>query len=118
MTTTQIAERLVELLKQGQFETIYDELFDAEKVRHIEPQSPHFPEVVGVKAIKEKDAIMTANIASFGGLEVGSPAIASNHFAVPYRASFTLKDGNAVTLDEIIIYQVENGKIVLEQFFY
>ncbi|MEL6973194.1 MAG: nuclear transport factor 2 family protein [Bacteroidota bacterium] len=118
METNAIAIRLVELLREGKFETIYDELFDTDRVRHIEPQSEHFSEVVGVAAIKEKDALMTANIASFGNMEVGDPIVAGRHFAIPYKMSFTLKDGTPVNMDEIILYEVDNGKVVLEQFFY
>ena len=118
MTTNAIANRLVELLRDGKFEQVYDELFDAERVRHLEPQSEHFAEVIGVAAIKEKDALMTANIASFGKLEVGDAITAGGFFAIPYKMAFTMKDGTAVSIDEIILYEVQDGKIILEQFFY
>ena len=118
MTTQEIENQLVKLLRQGKFEEIYDKLFDTEKVKHIEPQSPHFPELIGVKAIKEKDAIMGGSIESVQSLTVGDPITSANHIAVAYQIAFTLKDGNTGALDEIIIYQVENGKIMLEQFFY
>ncbi len=118
MTTNAVAVRLVELLRAGKFEQVYDELFDAERVQHIEPQSEYFAKVVGVPAIKEKDAKMAANIAEFGAMQVGDAIVAGDHFAIPYKMGFTLKDGNAVNLEEIILYQVQEGKIVLEQFFY
>lgn len=118
MTTKQIAEKLTSLLKEGKFDEVYDTLFDQEKVKHIEPQSPYFPDIKGVKAIKEKDEIMRGNIAEFHSMEVGEAITSKDFIALPYKASFTLKDGNKTELDEIILYQVENGKIILEQFFY
>ena len=71
-----------------------------------------------MKAIKEKDAVMGENIQEVQSLEVGDAIVSKDHIALPYKMSFTMKDGNAVTLDEIIVYQVQDGKIVLEQFFY
>ncbi|MEM9889006.1 MAG: SnoaL-like domain-containing protein [Bacteroidota bacterium] len=118
MTTQQIAENVTALLRQGQFEMVYDDYFDAEKVRHIEPQSPFFPDLTGVEALKEKDVQMQANIASVDGMEVGDPIVAKSHFALPYKMAITMKDGNKMELDEIIVYEVQDGKIVLEQFFY
>ena len=118
MTTQQVADRLVSLLRQAKFDEVYETLFHPTKVRHIEPQSPHFPDLTGVRAIREKDAAMTANIADMQGLEVGDAIVSKDHIALPYRVSLTLKDGSAFALDELIVYQVEDGKIVLEQFFY
>ena len=118
MSIQTIGNRLVTLLREGKFESIYDELFDAERVRHIEPQSPHFPEVVGVTAIKAKDAAMSEGIAGVNSMTVGDPIFSKDYFAIPYQISLALKDGQEMQLDEIILYQVENGKIVLEQFFY
>lgn len=118
MTTAQLAAEVTALLRQGKFEEVYNQYFHSEKVRHVEPQSPYFPDLTGVKAIKEKDVQMQANIASIDGMEVGDPIIAKSHFALPYKIQITLKDENQMELDEIIVYQVEDGKIILEQFFY
>ena len=117
-TTQTIADQLVGYLRAGDFNAVYDNLFHPTKVRHIEPQSPYFAEVTGVEAIKAKDATMMENIAEFKSMRVGDPAVAKDYFTIPYYAAFTLKDGTEVELDEIILYQVEDGKITLEQFFY
>ena len=118
MTTQAIADQLVSLLRNAQFDAIYDQLFDAEKIRHIEPQSAHFPDLTGLQALKDKDALMGANIAGVNSLEIGNPIISKDHIALTYKMSINLKDGNTMEMDEIIVYKVENGKIVLEQFFY
>lgn len=118
MTTKDVAQQLMNLLPQGKYNEIYDTLFHTEKVRHIEPQSPHFADLTGVLAIKEKDQTMGANIASVEDIQVGEAVTSANHIALPYKIAFTLKDGQSVTLDEIILYEVEEGKIISEQFFY
>lgn len=118
MTPQAVADRLVELLRAGQFDAVYTELFHPTDIVHDEPQSEHFPHLIGVEAIREKDAAMQANIARFNGLTVGDAIVAGNHLALPYRAQFTLNDGTEVDLNEIIVYRVHDGKIVLEKFFY
>ncbi|MGD1848716.1 MAG: SnoaL-like domain-containing protein [Salibacteraceae bacterium] len=118
MTTQQIAENVSELLRQGNFEAVYDNYFEAQQVQHIEPQSPFFPNLTGVDSIKAKDAQMQANIASVESLEVGTPIIAKSHFALPYKVKIQMKDGQVMALDEIIVYEIKDGKIILEQFFY
>ena len=118
MTTQAVADRLVSLLRAGDFSGVYDQLFHPTEVVHDEPQSPYFPHVVGVEAIKAKDEQMQAGVAEFLGMNVGEPAVARDYFAIPYRMKLRLKDGNVLDLDEIIVYHVQDGKIVLEKFFY
>ncbi len=117
MTNQEVGSRLVSLLRNGKFNEVYDELFhpDAE---HIEPQSEHFAHVKGVAAIKAKDAAMQENIAGVQGMEVGDAIIAKDYIAIPYKMTVELKDGNQWPLDEVIVYKVQNGKILSEQFFY
>lgn len=117
MTTKEIADRLVDLLRQGQFMTVYDELFHTD-AHHIEPQSEHFADVKGVAAIKAKDATMGENIAGVAGMEVGDAIVSKDYIALPYKMTVTLKDGAKWPVDELIVYKVENGKIMSEQFFY
>ncbi|MET1260715.1 SnoaL-like domain-containing protein [Flagellimonas sp. DF-77] len=117
MTNQEIANRLVELLNHGQFETVYNELFHS-NAEHIEPQSEQFAHLQGLDAIKAKDAAMSAHIASVEGPEVGQAIVARSHIGVPYKMKVTLKDGSLMDLDELIVYHIENGKIMEERFFY
>ncbi|WP_020566793.1 SnoaL-like domain-containing protein [Neolewinella persica] len=118
MTTQQVADRLVALLREAKFNEVYDELFHLTEVVHDEPQSEHFPRVVGVEAIKAKDTQMQAGIAEFLGMEVGEAIVAKNFFSILYKMSVELQDGNVLNLDELIVYEVRDGKVVLEKFFY
>lgn len=117
MTNQEVATRLVALLREGKFFDVYDELFH-EDAHHIEPQSEHFSDVKGVAAIKAKDAAMGEHIDAIESMEVGDAIVASKHIAIPYQLSAKLKDGNSINLDEIIVYEVSDGKIISEQFFY
>jgi len=117
MTNQEIANKLVGLLREGQFEAVYDGLFhpDAE---HIEPQSEHFAHVKGVTAIKAKDAAMGEHLAGIESMKVGDAIVASKHIALPYKLTALLKDGNKMAMDEIILYTIADGKIIKEEFFY
>ncbi len=117
MTNQAIAERLVALLREGKFTNVYDELFH-DDAHHIEPQSQFFSDVKGVEAIKVKDATMSEHITGIESMEVGDAIVASKHIAIHYKLKAILKDGNFMSLDEIIIYEINDGKIISEQFFY
>ena len=117
MINQEIANRLVDLLRAGKFNEVYDELFHTD-AEHIEPQSPHFANVKGVAAIKAKDAAMGEHLRGIESMEVGDALVASRHIAIPYKLTANLKNGNQLSLDEIIVYEIEQGKIVSERFFY
>jgi hypothetical protein len=46
------------------------------------------------------------------------PQVAGYHFAVAMGIDATMKGPGRVKMDEIAVYEVKNGKIVKEQFFY
>ncbi len=119
MTTTEIATALVDKLNQGDFFGAY-ELFDQDRVTHLEPKSPveAFRQITGVDAIKAKDEAMGEGIAEASLPQIGTPIVKPAAIALPYKMELKLKDGSELVLDEIIVYQVENGKVISEQFFY
>ncbi|WP_430966994.1 SnoaL-like domain-containing protein [Spongiimicrobium sp. 2-473A-2-J] len=117
MTNQEVANRLVVLLREGKFNDVYDELFHPD-AHHIEPQSHYFADVKGVEAIKAKDAAMGEHLAGVEFMDIGNAVVASKHIAIPYKLTANLKDGKQMMLDEIIVYEVADGKILSEQFFY
>lgn len=119
MTTQDLANQLVSKLKAGDFMGAYD-LFDQEKARHHEPNSPieGFRSLVGVPAFKEKDQAMGANIVKASLSEIDNVTVKPRVFSLNYKMNVEFKDGNALNLDEIIVYEVENGKIISENIFY
>ena len=46
------------------------------------------------------------------------PILASNHFAVGRKVDITVQGYGRIKIDEIMLYEVKDGQIVLEQFFY
>jgi hypothetical protein len=118
MTTNQIANRLVELCRQGKFETAQKELF-AKDAMSIEPHaSPAFEkETTGLDAIIEKGKKWENMVESVNKMEVSEPMVASNSFACTMHMDVTMKDKQHWDMTELCTYTIKDGKIVVEQFF-
>jgi hypothetical protein len=117
MTVQEIANRLVELCRQDQYETAQTELY-AEDAESVEPAYSPTPYVKGLDAIREKGRYFQSTIEEVYGGYVGEPIFAGNHFAVAMGMDVSVKGMGRVTMDEIAVYQVKDGKIVKEQFMF
>ncbi|MBA2562737.1 MAG: nuclear transport factor 2 family protein [Chitinophagaceae bacterium] len=118
MTTQQVATRLVELCRKGEFETAQTELF-AEDIISIEPYAtPEFEkETKGLPAIIEKGHKFESMVEQMHGLNVSDPIIAANSFACTMRMDITMKGKERMDMTELCLYQLKDGKIVSEEFF-
>ena len=118
MTTKEIAARLVELCRKGDFEKAQQELF-ADNAVSIEPhETPAFEkETKGLKAIKEKGEKWNSMVQESHGREVSDPLVASNSFACTIRMNVTMKERGPMEIAELCVYQVKDGKIISEQFY-
>ncbi len=117
MTTQDIANRLVELCRQGQHTQAYQELFSENAVA-IEPAHSQAPETSGLSALLEKYEQFGAAIDTVHGGFVSDPLVANNFFSVTMGMDLTMKDGNRMNMEEVCVYEVQDGKIVKEQFFF
>ena len=117
MTTKEIADRLVELCRKGEFEEAQTELF-AEDAISIEPHAtPDFPkETKGLQAIKEKGEKWNSMVEEMHGLDVSDPLVAANSFACTMKMDVTMKDGKQMDMTELCIYHAKDGKIISEEF--
>ncbi|MGI9543100.1 MAG: SnoaL-like domain-containing protein [Cyclobacteriaceae bacterium] len=117
MTTKEIANRLIELCSQGEWQQAHDELYsrDAES---IEPEGTPWGNVKGMEAIAKKGEQWSAGIEEFHGVEISEPVVADNFFAVRMVSDTTMKGMGRLQFEELAMYQVQDGKIVKEQFFY
>ena len=48
----------------------------------------------------------------------GAPQVAGNYFSVAMGMDCTMKGAGRIKMDEIAVYEVKDGKIVKEQFFF
>jgi hypothetical protein len=118
MTTHEVAARFNELAQVEKWFEIQDELF-AENVKSIDPpHSPYFKYAEGKAAVRKKGEDWVKNIEAAHGRHTTQPLIGSNHFAVVRNVDITVKGFGRIKIDEIMLYEVKDGQIVLEQFFY
>jgi ketosteroid isomerase-like protein len=118
MTTTEIADRLVELCRKGDFEGALKELF-ADDAVSIEPYAtPAFEkETKGMDAILEKGKKWNEMVEEFHGCTVSDPLVGDKSFAVTMELSVTMKERGKMDMKELCVYNIKDGKIVSEQFF-
>ena len=118
MTTKQIAERLIELCKQGKFEEAQKELFAADAIS-IEPYaSPAFEkEVRGLDTIIEKGHKFESMVDTTHGITMTEPLVAGKSFASMLTMDVTMKGKDRMNMAELCVYETKDGKIVSETFF-
>lgn len=118
MTTQDIASRLKELFNENKWMEAQEELFskDAESVEPAHSQGMR--SVKGLAAIKKKGEDFNNMVEEMHGGYVSDPVVAGNYIAVAMGMDCTYKGMGRQKMDEIALYEVKDGKIVKEQFFY
>jgi hypothetical protein len=118
LTTQEVAARFNELAQQEKWFEIQDEFF-ADYVKSIDPpNSPYFGYAEGKAAVRKKGEDFVQKITEFHGAHTSEPVIAGNHFAVGRDMEVTVEGYGRIKMNEIMLYEVKDGQIILEQFFY
>lgn len=117
MTTQEVANKLVELCRKGDFQTVYQELYSPECVS-LEPKGAPMEVCNGMEEIAAKGKAWNESMEEFHGSEIGEPVVAGNHFCMAMSMDATFKEVGREKMDELCLYEVKDGKIVKEQFFY
>jgi len=118
MTTQEIADRFNELAQQEKWFEIQDEFF-ADTVKSIDPpNSPYFGYAEGKASVRKKGQDFVGRIEDVHRVYTSEPIVTGNHFAVAREKDITVKGHGRIQIKEIMLYEVKDGQIVLEQFFY
>lgn len=120
MTTQEVANRYNELAQEGKWDKVQEELY-AENALSIEP--PHaavmgMRNAEGMEAIKKKGEAFNSMVEEMHGGYCSAPVVGGNHFSVAMGMDVTMKGMGRSKMDEIAVYEVKDGKIVKEQFFF
>jgi hypothetical protein len=118
MTNPQLAHRLAELCRKGQFEAAQKELY-AQDAISIEPMaSPDFEkETHGLAAIIEKGHKFEGMTETMHDITVSEPLVSGNVIAFTLQMDITMKGRPRMNMGELCVYHVKDGKVVSEQFF-
>lgn len=118
MTTQQVVSRFTELAKQEKWFEIQEELF-SDHVRSIDPPgSPYFGNAEGKTSVRKKGETFVAKIEAVHRMHTTEPVVGGNHFAVGREMDITVQGFGRIQINEVMMYEVADGQIVLEQFFY
>jgi ketosteroid isomerase-like protein len=118
MNTNEVAARFHELAQQEKWFDIQDELF-AENVRSIEPPNAKgLPDAQGKAAVRKKGENLVSQVEAVHKASTTAPVVGGNFFAVGRELDMTVCGAGRVQMNEVMVYGVEDGQIVSEQFFY
>jgi hypothetical protein len=121
MTTQEAANRYHELASQRKFIEIQDILYDEDVVCQEPDKAASMGMPVftnGREAVKAKGIARRATIETIHTYNVCEPIVAGEFFSVVLKQEVTFKGKPRMALEEIGVFQVKDGKIVKEQFFY
>ncbi|WP_295125304.1 SnoaL-like domain-containing protein [uncultured Chitinophaga sp.] len=118
LSTQQVAARFHELAQQEKWFDIQEEFF-SEDVKSIDPpNSPYMGYAAGKEAVRQKGQAFVKGIEEVHHLYTGAPIVTAHHFAVVREKDLTVKEHGRIQIKQIMLYEVRDGKIVSEQFFY
>ena len=121
MTTQELATRYHELASQRKVNEIHDGLYH-EQVVSQEPEKAAAMGLAvvttGLEAVKAKGTSRRATIEAIHSYSCSEPIVAGEFFSVVLQQEVEFKGKPRVSLEEIAVFHVKDGKIVKEQFFY
>ena len=107
-----------QLAQQEKWFEIQDELF-ADNVRSIEPAgAKDLRNAEGKGNVRKKGEDWVKRIEAAHKLHTTEPIVSGNHFAVGREMDITVQELGRIQMNEIMLYEVKDGEIVSEQFFY
>jgi ketosteroid isomerase-like protein len=119
MTTQEVADRYYELIQMHQYEQIQNELY-APDATSVEPENDSgLPLVVhGVSAMREKEALFFSQVETMHSSSMSGIIVSNFFFAMMTTMDVTMKGKARKNKGQICVFEVRDGKIVKDQFFY
>jgi hypothetical protein len=117
MNTQEVANRLVQLCREGKNVEAIDELY-AENIISIEPKGSQAERTEGKVAVKGKTLNWHTMVEQVHSSKISDPILTGNYFAVVMELNVTMKGFGRIDMNEVAVYEVKDGKIVFEQFFF
>lgn len=116
MSTQEVALKLVDFCRKGDYDSAYGLYAENAISMEMEGVPNHITQ--GRENIVREYGNWAQNIQEMHGGDVGDPIVVGNHFVVPMSYDITFKDRGREKMEELCMYQVENGQIVKASFHY
>lgn len=117
MTTQEIAEKLLDYCRAADNLGAIEELY-ADDIVSREPEGSPHSLVTGKENVIKKNQHWLESVVEYHGGTISEPQISGNFFSVVMEMDVTYKEYGRMFMTEIAVYEVKDGKIVAEQFFY
>lgn len=123
MTIQEVANRYYELACQSKWIEIIDELHDVDVKCH-EPEQAALKGMQVLIMTKGREAVIEKNRTNQRMIETlhseycSEPIVGGDFFSVALERDVTYKGRPRMKFEEIGVFQVTNGRIISEQFFY
>ena len=118
MTTQDVADLLVKSLRAGDYDTIYKDLFSPDIIS-AEPEGAPWGVAHGLEELAKRGEQFQEMVEEIHSSEISDPIVAENFIALTMKMKTTFKGSTEIAnMDEVCVYEVKEGKIVKEQFFF
>jgi hypothetical protein len=114
-TIHEIANRLTELVSEQKFVEAYVQLY-ADDAESIDPLNTDQQELKSLQVLVEREESFLSRT-TIHKINVSEPLIAGSYFTVNLTMDFTVTGLERRTIEELCVYKVKDGKIILQQFF-
>ena len=118
MTNQEIASRLYELCQQGQFETAQKELYANTATSTESNMQGGRDTAAGVEAVKAKGEKFQSLIDERHSAYTNEPKVFGNYIFMEMGIDVTMKGMGRMNMIEMCRYEVKDGKIISEEFYY
>jgi len=116
-STQEVANTWAEMCKLGQFMECVDVLY-AENIVSKEMAGTPDDVVSGKQNVIDKSNKWLESVQEFHSADVSVPVIAQNHFTSIMSLDVTFKEIGRQLMEEVCVFEVKDGEIINEQFFY
>ena len=117
MNTQEVTNKLIQLCREGKNVEAVDELY-ADNIVSYEPRGADMEITEGKAAVINKNRLWFDMVEEIHGVNVSDPIVSGNFFACTMDIDVTYKGMGRDMMNEIGVYEVEDGQIVSERFHY
>ena len=117
METKDVAQKWAQMCKEGKNLECINELY-AENV--VSREMPGMPGelITGKQNVWNKSKEWLESVEDFHASEISDPVVAGNFFTAKMEFDCTFKERGRQKMAEVCVYEVKDGKIASEQYFY
>ena len=116
MTSKELAQAFTQMCKDGKFEDA-GKRFWSDDIVSCEPMEGEMARIKGRAGVEKKGEWWYANH-EVHSVKTEGPYVHGDQFVVRFTMDVTPKGGQRMSMDEVGLYTLKDGKIVEERFFF